>query len=150
MKPSSRLLRTVELTVLMVLCAIPLASARTHPGSPRISSRFPQISQARVQAHAANARRQHLSQNDVSNFQTNVQSLVTYLAQAPTTNPNQQALVNDLQTQLNTMTPDEVSQMASSADVNAFNTAVTTLFSTPPGSPFIPPADPPANLVAPP
>jgi hypothetical protein len=149
MKTYSGLLRTVELTLLMFLCAIPLANARTHSGSARISSRFFQISDARVQAHAARARHQHLTQDDVSNFQTNVQSLVTYLAQAPTTNPNQQALDNDLQTQLNTMTPDEMSQMASSADVNAFNTAVTTLFSTPPGSPVLPPTDPPANLVAP-
>jgi hypothetical protein len=148
MKTSSRLLRTVELTLLMVLCAIPLASARARFGSPGISSRF-QVSQARVQGHVSRARRQNLSQDDVSNFQTNVQSLVTYLGQAPTTNPNQQALVNDLQTQLNTMTPDEMSQMASSADVNAFNTAVTTLFSTPPGTPVLAPTDPPANLVAP-
>ncbi len=148
MKTSSRFLRTVELTLVMFLCAIPFANARTHSRSAGISARF-QISNARVQAHVAAARHQKLSQDDVSTFQTNVQSLVSYLAQAPTTNPNQQAIVNDLQTQLNTMTPDEVSQMASSADVNAFNTAVTTLFSTPPGSPVLPPTDPPANLVAP-
>src|ERR1700689_4627215 len=132
MKISSRLLRTVELTVLMVLCAIPLASAKARFGSPGISSRLPQISQAEVRKHVSRARHQTLSQDDVSSFQTNVQSLVTYLAQAPTTNPNQQALVNDLQQQLNGLTPDEMSQMASSADVNAFNTAVTTLFSTQP------------------
>ena len=149
MKTSSRLLRTVELTVLMVLCAIPLASAKARLGSPHGASGLFPVSQAEVRKHISRARHQVLAAQDVSTFQTNVQSLVTYLAQAPTTNPNQQALVNDLQTQLNTMTPDEVSQMASSADVNAFNTAVTTLFSTPPGSPFIPPADPPANLVAP-
>ncbi len=148
MKTSCRLLRTVEFTILMVLCAIPLASAKARFGSPGISSRF-QISQARVQAHVANARHQALSADDVSTFQTNFQSLVTYLGQAPTTNPNQQALINDLQTQVNGMTPDEISQMASSVDVNAFNTAVSTLFSTPPGSPVLAPSDPPANLVAP-
>ncbi|MFZ3262435.1 MAG: hypothetical protein WA172_00405 [Terriglobales bacterium] len=148
MKTSCRLLRTVEFTILMVLCTIPLASAKARFGSPGISSRF-QISQARVQAHVANARHQALSADDVSTFQTNFQSLVTYLGQAPTTNPNQQALINDLQTQVNGMTPDEISQMASSVDVNAFNTAVSTLFSTPPGSPVLAPSDPPANLVAP-
>jgi hypothetical protein len=149
MKTSSRLLRTVELTLLMVLCAIPLANARAHAGSAGISSRFFQISDARVQAHMARARHQKLTADDVNTFQANFQSLVTYLGQAPTTNPNQQALINDLQTQVNGMTPDEMSQMASSVDVNAFNTAVTTLFSTPPGSPVLPPSDPPANLVPP-
>jgi hypothetical protein len=133
----------------MVVCAIPLANARAHSGSTHFSSGVFQVSQARVQAHVARARHQKLSQNDASSFQTNIQNLVTYLAQAPTTNPNQQALVNDLQTQLNTMTPDEMSQMASSADVNAFNTAVSTLFSTPAGNPVLPPTDPPANLVPP-
>jgi hypothetical protein len=133
----------------MVLCAIPLASAKARFGPPGSSSRLFQVSQARVQAHVARARKQALAADDVSTFQTNIQSLVTYLGQLPTTNSNQQSTINDLQQQLNTMTPDEMSQMASSADVNAFNTAVSTLLSTPAGSPVLPPTDPPANLVAP-
>ncbi len=148
MKTSSRLLRTAELTILMVLCAIPLASAKARFGSAGISSRF-QISQARVQAHVARARTQPLSADDVSNFQTNLQNLVTWMANAPTTNPTQQALINDAQQQVNGLTPDEMNQLAGYTDVGAFNTAVTTLFSNQPGNPLQPPTDPPSSLSPP-
>lgn len=150
MKTYSRLLRTVELTLLMFLCAIPLASAQSRFVLPGVRSKFFQISDARVQAHIARARRQQLSPQDVSTFQSNLQSLVTYIGQVPTIIPTQQqSAVNDVQNQINSMTPDEMSQMAASADTVAFNTAVTGLFSNTPGTPILPSTDPPSDLVVP-
>jgi hypothetical protein len=54
-----------------------------------------------------------------------------------------------MQTQINGLTSDQMTQLVNSFDLNAFNTAVTTLASTQPGNVPASP-DPPANLFPPP
>lgn len=102
-----------------------------------------------VQQHLARARSQDISANDVANFQANLQNLVNWVAQNPTNSPIQSSVVSDLQSQVNSMTPDEIATLAQNADVVSFNAAVTTLTSTVPATPILPPTDPPADLSPP-
>ena len=136
--------------VLSALCIFPSASAQTRAAFPYIPSSSLRASDAQVRAHIARAKGQVLTADDVNTFQTNLTSLVNYLAQSTTGNPNQQALVNDLQTQINGMDSTEMTGLANYTDVNAFNNAVTTLTTTAPQPKTLPPSDPPANLVPPP
>jgi hypothetical protein len=89
-----------------------------------------------------------LSTSDLQTFQTNVNSLVSWLQGAAVT-PTQQSMVAQLQNVLSTMSSDEMTQLASSIDVNSFNTAVTNLLNTTPAPRILPPSDPPANLSPP-
>ncbi len=143
-------LPALTLAVLAALCVLPSASAQTRSAFPYIPSRNLRASDAQIRAHIARAKGQVLTQDDVSTFQTNLQNLVNFLVQSPTGNPNQQALVNDLQTQINGMDSVEMTGLANYTDVAAFNNAVTMLTTTVPQPKNLPPSDPPANLVPPP
>lgn len=144
------LLPALVVAVLAALCILPSASAQTRAAFPYIPSRNLRASDAQIRAHIARAKGQMLTQDDVSTFQTNLQNLVTFLMQSPNGSPNQQAQLNDLQTQINGMDSVEMTGLANYTDVAAFNTAVTTLITTQPQPKTLPPSDPPANLVPPP
>jgi hypothetical protein len=145
---SSRQMLTVAIAVPLALCAIRPAKAQTP--SSRSPQGFPlqyhDTSDAQVQQHVIRAQAQALSAVDVATFQANLQSLVNWLSQTATKNPNQQAQISDLQTQINNLTSDQMTQLANSFDAAAFNTAVTIITSTQPATPTLPSTDPPANL----
>ncbi len=144
-------LPALAIAVLSALCLLPSASAQTRAAFPFIpSSGSLRGTDAQVRAHIARAKGQVLTADDVNNFQASLTSLVNFIAQSPTNNPNQQALVNDLQTQINGMDSTEMTGLANYTDVNAFNNAVTILTTTVPQPKTLPPSDPPANLVPPP
>ncbi|MFZ3262434.1 MAG: hypothetical protein WA172_00400 [Terriglobales bacterium] len=143
-------LPALAIAALSALCILPSASAQTRAAFPYIPSSSLRGSDAQIRAHIARAKGQVLTADDVSTFQTNLTSLVNFLVQSPTGNPNQQALINDLQTQINGMDSTEITGLANYTDVNAFNSAVTILTTTVPQPKTLPPSDPPANLVPPP
>ncbi len=142
-----------SLVTLFALCAIVLPSAvtaQTRTAFPVLSpSSSLRATDAQIRAHIARAKGQVLTADDVSNFQTNLTNLMTWVAQVPTTSPTQQATIADVQAQITAMTSDEMTGLANYTDVAAFNTAVTKLTSTPPSFRNLPPSDPPANLFPP-
>lgn len=95
---------------------------------------------------AANAQ---VSQQDFLTFQSNLQTLETFLQQTAGSDTNQLALANDLQNKITSLTSDQLYQVASSFDVGAFNNAVTTLTTTQPTQRNIANTDPPSNLFNP-
>ncbi len=95
---------------------------------------------------AANAQ---VSQQDFAAFQTNVQNLVGFLQQTAGNDATQLALANDLQNQINSLTSDQLYQVASSFDVAAFNNAVTVITGTKPTQRNPANTDPPSNLFNP-
>ena len=105
----------------------------------------PARAQTKIRTHASTAA---LTTTDVQNFQTNLNSLVVWL-QGLALSPTQQSMVAELQSQISTLTSDQIAQLASNYDVNAFSAAVTDLVNTSPTQRLIPPSDPPANLVPP-
>ena len=145
-----RWLPALAVAVLSALCLLPSASAQTRTGFPFIPSRSLRASDAQIREHAARAKGQVLTQDDVSTFQTSLTNLVNFLVQSPNGNPNQQAQLNDLQQQINGMDSVEMTGLANYTDVNAFNNAVTILTTTVPQPKTLPPSDPPANLTPPP
>lgn len=118
-------LAALAIAVPFVLCAVPPASAQTRVpyAVPRWRAHS-RPSNARVQQHVARAQAQVLAASDISSFQTNLQNLVNWMSTAASNHPQQQAVVNNLQQQINGLTPDQMTQLASNTDVGAFNTAV--------------------------
>jgi len=128
-RTARRLLLSLLLIALAVCFVLP-ANAQTQ-GSVR---------HPRAQRQA-----QALATSDVQTFQTSLTSLVTWF-QAKAITPTQQATVADLQSDLSILTPDEMTQLASSFDAPSFNTAVTNLMNVVARPRTVPPTDPPANL----
>lgn len=152
MRTATRVLFALSLSA-CALFAVSIASAQVRLPSGRGSlnpvTRLHNLANPQVRQHMAAATAQDLSATDLSTFQTNLQNLVNWLAQTPVKNPNQAAVINDLQTQIAGLTPDQVSTLASDTDVAAFSTAVATVLTTQPGPPTVPPTDPPADLSPP-
>src|SRR5579863_2009696 len=73
--------------------------ARVRHGG--VSAKMSQASADQVRQHILRAKAQTLTAADVATFGSNLQSLVNWLANAPTNNPLQSSQVNDLQTQIN-------------------------------------------------
>jgi hypothetical protein len=144
-----RSLPALVVAVLSALCILPRANAQKPISFPFVPSRFTHASDAQIRAHIARARGQVLTDDDVNNFQNNMQNLVNWMGQVPTSDPNQQAAVNDVQQQINGLTPVQMSQFAGYADVNAFNNAVNTLVGTVPATRILPSTDPPSTLFPP-
>lgn len=90
-----------------------------------------------------------VSQQDFLTFQSNLQTLETFLQQTAGSDTNQLALANDLQNKITSLTSDQLYQVASSFNVSAFNNAVTTLTTTKPTQRNIANTDPPSNLFNP-
>lgn len=88
------------------------------------------------------------SSTDIQTFQTNLSNLVTWL-QSANLSPSQQSTVAELQSVLSTLTSDQITALASTIDLNGFNTAVTNLVGVTPASRIPLPTDPPANLYTP-
>ena len=154
---SSRQLLTVAVAVPLALCAIGRVNAQAQSSRSTQSQGYPlkfhDSSDAQVSQHVRRAQAQTLSTTDVATFQAALQTLVNWLSQTATHNPNQQAQINDLQAQINSLTSDQMTQLASNFDVAAFNTAVTTLTQSTTAQPTtrnIPTKDPPSDLVPPP
>jgi hypothetical protein len=122
-------MKTSNRLPLILALAIPLMVCMNRPANA-------QATDAQVQAFASSA-----------------QSLTSWLAQTAGNDPNQQALVNDLQQALNNLTPSQMQQLASSYNIAAFTNAVNAVVAVPAPaatvSPTTAPADPPANLFPP-
>jgi hypothetical protein len=95
---------------------------------------------------AANAQ---VSQQDFLTFQSNLQTLETFLQQTAGSDTNQSALASDLQNQINSLSSAQLYQVASSFNVGAFNNAVSGLLATKPTQRNIANTDPPGNLFNP-
>jgi len=90
-----------------------------------------------------------ISQQDFAAFQTNVQNLVGFLQQTAGNDTTQQSLANDLQSKINSLSSDQLYQVASSFNVAAFNNAVTVITSTKATQRNAANTDPPSNLFNP-
>lgn len=90
-----------------------------------------------------------VSATDVATFQTNLGTLVSWLSSNASSSPSQQSAIANLQSAIAGLTPDQMTQVASSFDVNAFGTAVATLTGTTAATVTLPSTDPPSNLFAP-
>jgi hypothetical protein len=97
----------------------------------------------------APAARAQVSQQDFATFQTNVQNLVGFLQQTSANDPTQLALANDLQNVVNSLTSDQLFQVASSFNVTAFNNAMTVVNNIQPTQRNPANTDPPSNLFNP-
>ena len=86
------------------------------------------------------------SGSDVQTFSTSVQNLIGFLQSTAANDPNQQALVNDLQSKFNSLTGDQLTQLASAYDISAFSSAITNVVGAQPSNRVQPSTDPPANL----
>jgi hypothetical protein len=90
-----------------------------------------------------------VSQQDFAAFQTNVQNLVGFLQQTAGNDTTQLSLANDLQTKINSLSSDQLYQVASSFNVAAFNNAVTVITTSKPTQRNPANTDPPSNLFNP-
>jgi len=141
-----RWMLAVTFAVALAMCVTPSASAqKPFRYSPRVHG----PSADNIKQHIARAQDQSLTTNDVLSFQANLQNLVTWLSQTPSSNPQQQSVASNLQQQISSLTPDQMTTLAGNADVGAFNTAVTTLISTQPVPRTPTQSDPPINLALP-
>ena len=90
-----------------------------------------------------------ISQQDFAAFQTNVQNLVGFLQQTAGNDTTQLSLANDLQNKINSLSSDQLYQVASSFNVAAFNNAVTVITNSKPTQRNPANTDPPSNLFNP-
>lgn len=86
--------------------------------------------------------------SDVVSFQTSLQNLAQWLNQQ-TANTPQQTLVNQLQQRIDGLTSDQITAVANTFNIPAFNNVVTTLTTNTPALLPLPTTDPPANLSPP-
>ena len=95
------------------------------------------------------AARAQVSAQDFASFQTNLQNLVSFLQQTAGPDANQLALANDLQNKISGLTGDQLYQVASSFNVQAFNNAVSAVTTVKPTQRNVANTDPPGNLFNP-
>lgn len=89
------------------------------------------------------------SAQDVASLQTSLQNLANFLQQTSANDPNQLALANNLQNQINGLTSAQLYQVADSVNVPAFTNAVNLFTTAQPTQRNQVPTDPPSNLFNP-